>query len=412
MQGKKKILIIAHFCDYGKEETNNRFNYLAEKLTQANFDVELVTSSFSHRGKNQRCNILNKFYIENTDQKYKIALIYEPSYKKNISLRRLFISHKILARNLKRYLKICTIPDLVYCAIPSINVAEVASDYAKKIGVPFWLDIQDIWPDAYRLLLKNELIFNVLCSFLIYKVNEVYKSADQIIAVSETYAKRAMIVNKKCIKPLCVYLGTNKKTFDEYKERMQIKIWDKNSDIWLVYCGTLGRSYDLCTVFKALKLLNEQGIYNVKFIIIGNGPEEEELKRQVKQLRIPCIFTGKLPYSEICAILTKCDIAINSIRKGAMQSIINKHADYAMAGLPVINNQECEEYRNLLEKYSCGINCQPEDEISMYKGILKLLNDKDLRYKMGNNSRLLAEKKFNREYTYQIIINSIAEVLK
>ena len=39
-------------------------------------------------------------------------------------------------------------------------------------------------------------------------------------------------------------------------------------------------------------------------------------------------------------MLGVCDIAVNSISKGAAQSIINKHGDYAAAGLPVVNTQE------------------------------------------------------------------------
>lgn len=50
----KKILIIAHFCDYGNENSNNRFNYLANLFVEKGYAVELITSSFSHRDKVQR----------------------------------------------------------------------------------------------------------------------------------------------------------------------------------------------------------------------------------------------------------------------------------------------------------------------------------------------------------------------
>ena len=43
---KKRILIVAHFCDCPPEDTNNRFNYIAERLA-AKHEVELITSSFS-----------------------------------------------------------------------------------------------------------------------------------------------------------------------------------------------------------------------------------------------------------------------------------------------------------------------------------------------------------------------------
>lgn len=53
-------------------------------------------------------------------------------------------------------------------------------------------------------------------------------------------------------------------------------------------------------------------------------------------------------YPEMCGRLVACYIAVNPITHGAAQSIINKHGDYAASGLPVVNTQECEEYRNLV----------------------------------------------------------------
>ena len=47
----KKVTIVAHFCDYANENTNNRFNYLASMLYRKGYDVELITSSFCHRNK-------------------------------------------------------------------------------------------------------------------------------------------------------------------------------------------------------------------------------------------------------------------------------------------------------------------------------------------------------------------------
>ena len=50
--------------------------------------------------------------------------------------------------------------------------------------------------------------------------------------------------------------------------------------------------------------------------------------------------------------------AVNPISRGAAQSIINKHKDYAAAGLTLLNTQECLEYRELLLEYNAGLNCE------------------------------------------------------
>ena len=96
----KDILIIAHFTQVPGEKGNGRFHYLAKMLADTGMEVEVVTSNFSHKTKQKR--EISKEDFKKWD--YKIALVEEPGYKKNVSLGR-FYSHYVMVRNLKIYLK-------------------------------------------------------------------------------------------------------------------------------------------------------------------------------------------------------------------------------------------------------------------------------------------------------------------
>lgn len=390
---QKRIMIIAHFCDYGDEQSNNRFNYIAQMLTEYGFVVELVTSSFSHRQKTQRRQV--------ADEKYKTTLIYEPSYRKNVSLKRLLFSHRRMASNLRTYLKTAETPDVVYCAIPSIQVAEIAAEYAQMNNLRFIIDVQDLWPEAYRLIIKNEILYNVVTCAMKRRVDAVYAAADDIIAVSEKYAERAKSVNKKAKNCFAIYLGTNLNAFDYAVKTGDILVKKESDEVLLAYCGTLGTSYDLDVFFEALKSVPPQ---KYKFVIMGSGPREEEFRKRASDLNINAIFTGFLPYSDMCATLAYCDVAINPITKGAAQSVINKHGDYAMAGLPTVSTQEYGEYSRLLDKYRCGINCNVDHPDEIYNALMILFEHKELRQQYGENARKMAEEKFNREVIYRAIL--------
>ena len=93
--------------------------------------------------------------------------------------------------------------------------------------------------------------------------------------------------------------------------------------------------------------------------------------------------------------ICSCDIAVNSITKGAAQSIINKVGDYAAAGLPVVNNQECIEYRKLVEDYQIGYNVEVSNPEELAEKIEMLYKDKSLRERLGKNNRCLAEEKIH-----------------
>lgn len=169
--------------------------------------------------------------------------------------------------------------------------------------------------------------------------------------------------------------------------------------------GTVGYSYDLMTVIKAIESLNESHRSKVSFIVIGNGPKLESLKAYARDL--PVVFIGRLPYDEMVWVLSRCNVSMNVIVKGAAQSIINKHADYAMAGKPIINTQECKEYRDLIEEYQAGINCECENSKEIALALERLLLDDDLRIQMSRNSRKLGEERFDRKNTYYKLVDEL-----
>ena len=393
--------MILHFTVVPGEEGNIRFNYIVDKIDKETASVEIITTSFSHVRKEYRH--LNE--EEKTGIDYKLTMLDEPGYKKNVSLMR-FYSHYMMGRNLKEYLKNRKKPDLIYCAIPSLDVAKVAADYAEANKIPFVIDVQDLWPEAFKMVFNIPLISDLVLSPMKRKADYIYSRADEIIAVSQTYADRALESNKKCASASSVYLGTDLDYFDRLASEGRIK--DKPEDeIWISYIGTLGTSYDLTSVMDALKLIKDESNHTLKFIVMGDGPLKSKFEDYSKELGLYTDFTGRLTYPDMVGLLSSCDIAVNPIKKGSAGSIINKVGDYAAAGLPVINTQESLEYRNLIDDYLAGINCINGDHVDMAAKLLILIEDKTLREKMGRNSRRLAEERFNRNKTYKNIIDVI-----
>lgn len=400
----KDILLIAHFCSDFDEKGNNRFNYLADLFAYYGFDVELATSNFSHNKKTKR----EKGILETLN--YKVTFIEEPTYKKNVSLKR-FYSHYTMAKNLKKYLNSRKKPSLIYCSVPSLDVAAIAAKYAEKNDIKLIIDIQDLWPEAFQMVFNVPILSNILFSSMKRKADYIYKSADEIIAVSETYKNRVLEVNRKVEDGKVVFLGTELSKFDE--AFLNNKFTGKPAnETWIAYVGTLGHSYDLISVFDALEILKNKDGNDLKFIIMGDGPLKEKFQSYAKSKQINTLFTGRLPYQAMVGVLGVCDIAINPIVSGSAGSIINKVGDYAAAGLPVINTQECEEYIELLNEYNAGISCKCEDAKDIAIKLKTLIENEDLRKGMGVNSRKLAKDKFDRTNTYKRIIDLVSDTLK
>ena len=401
----KRIVIIDHFSKAPDEPGNNRFIYLGELLCNYGFTVEIITTTFAHLKKRQR-NIEGRLYDR---LPYKYTMLPEPGYSRNVCLKR-FYSHYIFGKNLSKYLESMPKPDAVIAAVPSLDVGTAAGNYCSKHHIPFVIDIQDLWPEAFKLVLKIPIFSDLAFLPMTLQANRFYSQADRVVAVSETYLQRGLKSNQKDQNGLCVYLGTDLGSFDQDKENISVN--KPNGELWIAYVGTLGHSYNLEIVFDALNQLPEHLKDNVVFHIFGDGPYLERFQVYARTCKVRSVFHGRMTYPVMVANLCKSDIAVNPIVKGAAQSIINKHADYAAAGLPVVNTQECQEYRNLLDSYECGINCEVDSVNQVTKSLQELIENPKKRKQMGANSRHMAEERFDRRNTYQQIVKVIESLVR
>ena len=397
----KKVIIIANYVNFSWEKGNCRFIYLLNNLDCCNNEIELITTNFCHYKKEKRKNI--KKFTDNL--KYKVTLINEPGYKKNISLKRIY-SHYVLGINLKKYLlKLKYKPDVIYCAVPSLDIAKVATQYAKKNNIKLIIDIQDLWPEAVKMVFKIPVLSDIIFFPVRKKADYIYSNADEIVAVSETYVNRALEVNKKTKNGTSVFLGTDLDIFDKYAKENRIYYYD--NIIRIVYIGTLGMSYDIKSVIDAIKILNDKGIKNIKFVVMGDGPLKQEFEEYAEEKQIDTEFTGRLEYEKMVGLLCSCDIAVNPIIGTSVASIINKVGDYAAAGIPVINTQNSQEYIDLLVKYHAGLNCKPNNSSDIANKLEYLIINKKELKELGAGNRKLAEELFDRKKTYKKIISLI-----
>ena len=395
------ITIIDHYSQAPGEKGNNRFIYLAKLLCAKGYQVEIVTSDFSHIKKQTR-NIPQE---EIDKLPFGYVMLHEPVYKKNVCLQRI-ASHYIFGKNLAKYLKDRTDIDCVYISVPSLDVGKAAADYCKRQGIPFFVDIQDVWPEAFELVLPMKQITRHLLAPMRRTANYVYETADYIVAVSDTYLKRGLL-NKKDPEGMCVFLGTDLHDFDKAVRNSRI---DKpKSEFWVGYAGTLGASYNLDIVIRACKKIVDDGYSRIRVKVLGDGPDLERLKNDAKGL--PVEFLGRVDYAKMDGILAACDIAVNPIVAGAAQSIINKHGDYAAAGIPVVSTQESSEYKELIARYNCGISCSPNDIDAVAKAIEYFSENEEERVLYGANSRRMAEELFDRSKTYPLIVEQIEKRL-
>lgn len=402
----KKIAVISMGVKLDNEKGYSRFRYIGEFLSDAGYQVDLITTTFQHWEKAQR----NLDEIKKENYKFNLKFIYEPGYKKNIDLRRIR-SHRIAAKNLRQLLEKEGDYDLIYCEIPPNDVALAAAEYAKEKGIPFVPDVNDLWPEAMRMVLDVPVISDVLFYPLLRDAEKVYALVSGIIGTSDEYRDRPLKHQKLDVPKKTVYVGNEIAEFDAGVEVYSPQIPKEEREFWVSYAGTIGTSYDIRTMVLAGKELLKRGRTRIKIKILGGGPLKEELETLAKEQNCSNVeFVGYAPYPKMTAYLAKSDILVNSFVKKAPQSIVTKIGDYLAAGKPMINTCMSPEFRNKVEHDGFGINIMPEDVNVLADAIEKLYEDEAGRTEMGKKARTIAEEQFDRPQSYKKIIELIKEL--
>ena len=403
---KKKIAVISMGVKLNGEKGYSRFRYIGDFLSDAGYQVDLITTTFQHWEKAQR----DIDTIKKEDYKFRLKFIYEPGYRKNIDPRRIW-SHHIAAKNLTKLLEQDGDYDLIYCEIPPNDVALTAAEYAKKKGIPFVPDVNDLWPEAMRMVLDIPVVSDILFYPLQRDAEKVYSLVSGIIGTSDEYRDRPLKNQKLDVPRKTVYVGNEIAEFDKGVETYGPQIQKPGGEFWVSYAGTIGTSYDIRTMVLAGRELLDRGMDQIKIKILGGGPLKEELENLAKEKECTNVeFVGYAPYPQMAAYLAKSDILVNSFVKKAPQSIVTKIGDYLAAGKPMINTCMSPEFRQKVETDGFGINILPEDVKILTDAIMDLHKDREGCRIMGEKARKIAEEQFDRPESYKKIIELIEEL--
>lgn len=402
----KNIAIVTLAVALENEKGYSRFRFLANLLCDY-YNVDLITSSFQHWEKKQRdINIISVLKT-----RYNISLAYEPGYRKNVDVRR-FCSHRTAVKNIIRILEKKTY-DLIYCIIPDNNMAASVGRYAKRKGIKYIVDIEDLWPEAMEMVspLPNGINRLLFASFR-KDAKVAYECADAFVGTSDEYRDvpkvKYGIEGKTAI---TVYVGCDLDDFDSGVQEFIEKIEKSDDEFWVTYAGNLGSSYDIPTLIRAAQELYVD-YPQIKVKILGGGPLEKEFKAIAREQWCNVDFVGYTPYRMMAAYLVKSDVLINSFVKKAPQSIVTKIGDYLAAGKPMINTLTSPEFRAKVETDGFGVNVEAENVKVLKAAIKNIKKDTKMASSMGMKARNICDKEFDRKVSYIKIAKLMEELIE
>lgn len=383
-------------------------------LSSLGHEVVWYTSSFSHHFKKQRSKTWKDLHI---NSRFIIRLVPTPGYKKNVSIGR-YLKDVIFSLKVYRERKVVDVsPDLIISGESPLTFGYAGYRLAKYFNIPIIYDQGDLWPEFIINIFPDwmQLMMNWLFFPVFFYRKKMYNHLDGIISLAELYLLIPLKIAPSLVnKPhAIIYNGIDVDVFrnDNTNNEDILKLLPEKSsgDIWFVFAGTLGPSYDLLNLLKVADKLFEENSKTIKFIIAGDGPLRKEILSFIENHSNQIItYLGHLSPDFLISLYKYCDVGLSIYTKISNVEMPDKFYDYTAAGLPIINSLTGEVGR-IISIEKIGLQYKSGSIKELYDAIQILNSDTLLRKEMAQNSFLVGSRydKKNQISKLGLVISNI-----
>lgn len=290
-------------------------------------------------------------------------------------------------------------------------VVGLAKKFSRKKKVIY--NLQDIFPDS--------LVTSGICDedSKLMKIgrkmeNFTYRNADVIITITDDM--KANVVSKGVdpdkVKVVRNWIDVNRiqpvapernALFDEFG-------LDRNK-FYVVYAGNLGKVQGVDVILEAANLLKVRD--DIRFIIFGNGSEEENIKKQAESLSNLSVLPLQ-PMDRVSEVYSLGDVSIIPCKPGTGGSGMPSKTWTIMAtGTPIIASFDLGgEMERTIKEVDCGYCVEAGNATALAEKIVEMSIDPDGVERMGQNARKYAEEQVAKEQAVAQYIKIIEETMK
>lgn len=176
----------------------------------------------------------------------------------------------------------------------------------------------------------------------------------------------------------------------------------------LLSLGRLVKRKGVDKVLEALTLIDNDVKDKIIYLIAGTGEAESYLKNLAAQLQIKVFFTGEVSEPEKWALLDLCDIFIMPAREinGDFEGFGIVYLEANLSGKPVIAGRS-GGVSDAVSHGQSGLLVDPENIQEISEAILRLVENKDERIKLGVLGRQRALENFKWQTQITKLYNNL-----
>lgn len=376
-----RLLFVSQFIAKPDEPGQNRIFDFLQRIARAGHDVRVVTCGVHYIRATIDPDLAKRKFIEGGWGDVRVTTTYAaPGFRAGVLARlRSYVSFAWYAfRACLRSER----PDAVMVSIQPMFVAPLAWLVAKLRGVPFLLEVRDLWPDTAVALgaVRSKVIV-----FLARRLEMfVYRSADHIVVIGPEMKRRIVAKGISADKIEVIPQGYQPTPGPAPSRDEARRLHGFGDDFVVMFTGSYGlANNDTATILDAAALLRDEP--GLVFVLVGEGDRKAEYVERCRREGLSNVrFLPMVPKNEVPALLAAADACIMGLPPGEFWKIFlqNKVFDYLGSGKPIVAAVAGDQ-EDLLKQSGGGLVVEPGDARGLSACVLKLKNDPDLAARMG-----------------------------
>lgn len=386
------VWIINQYAYTPEHSTGTRHWSLARRLVELGHHVTIVSSSFFHTARRETrlagAETHKREVIDGVDYLWLRA----PAYGGN-SLGRLW-NMLAFAWRVWRQCGATDIepPDVVIGSSPQLFAAWSAERLARRHGVPYVLEIRDLWPESF-VSLGHMTQWHPLVLALSFLERLLYRRASRILSLLPNAAD------------YIVQHGGNADKIEWLPNGIDFSLVPPsapaptNDQFTLVFAGSHGAANGLDQLLDAAKLLQGRDTGDcIRLQLVGDGPEKPRLQQRTVTEEIRNVdFLPPVPKQQIYNVLAAADACLMLLEDSPVFRwgiSPNKLFDYMASSRPVVFSVSTNF--NPISEAKAGITVRPGDVDALADGIEQMANTPLAeRQAMGVRGREYVERHHN-----------------
>lgn len=295
--------------------------------------------------------------------------------------------------------------DVIHACNPPETIFAVGGFFKLLLGKRFIFDHHDLSPELYEAKFGRK---GAMHRLLLTLERLTFATADVSIATNESFRKVAIV--RGGMDPDRVFVVRSGPDVRRLTITPPDPALKQGAKHLIAYVGVMNSQDGVEYVLEAMRVLVvEQGRGDVRAVLMGDGPMLPELKRMAGELGVAeyVTFTGWANDDVLIPMLNAADVCVSPDPANDFNDscTMNKILEYMALAKPVVLFDLTEGRRSAGD---AALYAADNDAVDLAAKIATLLDDPDLRARMGAVGRARMERELSWEYQVPRLLSAYA----